>query len=242
MSEKIRKVVWDTEGQSWMGTFPVVNLMGGAKEGSDTEIAIPIVTAEGKLLVEAAIDASDISIGAVEIKDATTDTRAVVGANGLSVDVKATVGLTDAELRATAVPVTESAPVWNRYTVPAVVEEDQDLTASWAALGDVIDVRGYTELYLYINLDINDSLNVRIRALGQMTVDGDGYVLPIEAVSSTEIKVTSQYIEFDVDADQKMILRVDVGAIPFVSIEVQAGTAGASPGAIVSAYQNKMWR
>lgn len=34
------------------------------------------------------LDASDIEIGAVEIKDATTDTRAVVGANGLVVDTE----------------------------------------------------------------------------------------------------------------------------------------------------------
>jgi hypothetical protein len=103
--EKIRKVDWDTTDQNWMGTLPVVNLIGGAKEGSDTEIAIPIVTANGKLKVEAALDASDISIGAVEIKDATTDTRATVGADGVHVDVQATVGLTDDELRATPVDV-----------------------------------------------------------------------------------------------------------------------------------------
>ena len=47
----------------------------------------------------------DIEIGAVEIKNATDDTRAVVGANGLYVDVRASVGLTDTQLRATAVPV-----------------------------------------------------------------------------------------------------------------------------------------
>lgn len=35
------------------------------------------------------ISAGDIQIGAVELKDATTDTRAVIGANGVEVDVKA---------------------------------------------------------------------------------------------------------------------------------------------------------
>lgn len=34
------------------------------------------------------LDASDIEIGAVELKNATDDTRAVVGANGLFVDVR----------------------------------------------------------------------------------------------------------------------------------------------------------
>lgn len=181
--EKIRKVDWDTTGQNWMGTLPVVNLIGGAREGSDTEIGIPIVTADGKLLVEE-----------------------------------------------------------GKYSTPVLVEENQALTDSWANLGDVIDMRGYTELYLYINLDINDSLNARVRALGMMTDTGDGYVLPIEAVSSTEVKVTAQYIEFDTDADQLMVLRVNVGAIPYVQIQTQAGTVGASAGNIVTIHVNKLWR
>lgn len=41
------------------------------------------------LKTSATINVGDIEIGAVEIKDATTDTRAVVGVNGLNVDVKA---------------------------------------------------------------------------------------------------------------------------------------------------------
>ena len=105
MSEKIRKVDWDTTGQNWMGNLPVVNLIGGAREGSDTEIGIPIVTADGRLKVEADLEVSDIEIGAVEIKDASSDTRATVGSDGVHVDVQATVGLTDDELRATPVDV-----------------------------------------------------------------------------------------------------------------------------------------
>lgn len=49
--------------------------------------------ADGNLKVTVAggvtVSASDIEIGAVEIKDGATDTRAVVGANGLEVEVKA---------------------------------------------------------------------------------------------------------------------------------------------------------
>lgn len=55
----------------------------GHKTGDQTVpvdvISMPAIT----------IDVGDISIGAVEIKDATTDTRATVGANGLYVDVQA---------------------------------------------------------------------------------------------------------------------------------------------------------
>lgn len=51
------------------------------------------ITEDGKIAVDigdvdVTLNASDIQIGSVEIKDATTDTRATVGANGLHVDVK----------------------------------------------------------------------------------------------------------------------------------------------------------
>lgn len=38
--------------------------------------------------VDVTLNASDISLGAVELKDGTTDTRATIGANGLNVEVK----------------------------------------------------------------------------------------------------------------------------------------------------------
>ena len=45
------------------------------------------VNADGELLAN--LEAGDIQIGAVEIKNSTDDTRATVGANGLYVDVRA---------------------------------------------------------------------------------------------------------------------------------------------------------
>lgn len=46
------------------------------------------MTNEGKVPVEATLNVGDIEIGAVEIKDGTSDTRAVVGSDGLQVEVK----------------------------------------------------------------------------------------------------------------------------------------------------------
>lgn len=51
-----------------------------------TTVAVDPVTHE--MLVKASLN-QDVEIGAVEIKDATSDTRATVGANGLYVDVRA---------------------------------------------------------------------------------------------------------------------------------------------------------
>ena len=45
-----------------------------------------------KLEVDASLEVGDIEIGAVEIKNSTDDTRATVGANGLYVDVRNTIG------------------------------------------------------------------------------------------------------------------------------------------------------
>lgn len=75
----------------------------------------------GALLVEATLSTGDIQIGAVELKNATTDDRAIVSAAGavkvdgsavtqpVSGTVTASGPLTDTQLRATAVPVSGPA-------------------------------------------------------------------------------------------------------------------------------------
>lgn len=50
--------------------------------GADAKVKVDIGSANVSLTT------TDIQIGAVEIKDASTDTRATVGANGLNVEVK----------------------------------------------------------------------------------------------------------------------------------------------------------
>lgn len=59
-----------------------------------------------RLRTDATLQAGDIQIGAVEIKNATDDTRATVGANGLHVDVQASSGI--GSLTETA-PTTDTA-------------------------------------------------------------------------------------------------------------------------------------
>jgi uncharacterized coiled-coil protein SlyX len=53
-----------------------------------------LVTEDGHLVTDVTLSAGDIEIGAVEIKDGTSDTRATVGANGLYVDVRSSVAPT----------------------------------------------------------------------------------------------------------------------------------------------------
>lgn len=114
----------------------------------------------------------------------------------------------------------------------------QDLTSGWVNLGEPIDMTNFNRLGLYLNLDINSSLNARFRALGKRAKnDAEVYTLPIKTVSASDVKVESEYVEFNVDADQRMILTIATeGVVPFIQIQVQAGTVGVTPGQIDNAY------
>lgn len=120
----------------------------------------------------------------------------------------------------------------------ALISAAQDLTANWVDLGGEISTENVQHIGIYINLDINNSQDARVRLLAKHTSAGtDEYNLPIRTVSASDVKVEDEYIEFNVDADQKMILEFDLdGIVPFCQIQVQAGTVGATAGQIDSAY------
>jgi len=114
----------------------------------------------------------------------------------------------------------------------------QNLTGSWADLGDELDVEGAHFIGLFVNLDINDSANARVRLLAKRTSAGtDEYVLSIRTVGASDVKVEDEYVEFNGDADQKMLLSWDLdGLVPFAQFQVQVGTVGSTAGQIDSAY------
>jgi len=72
--------------QAKRDTNRVTTLIGVDKDDAITPRNVAVDAATGEMLVQTTITAGDIQIGAVEIKDATTDTRAVVGSLGLYVD------------------------------------------------------------------------------------------------------------------------------------------------------------
>lgn len=119
----------------------------------------------------------------------------------------------------------------------SLIAAAQNVTAAWVDLGPEIVVTPYTRILLWINLDINDSTNVRIRALGKLYENATlEYNFPIRTVSSAVVTVDDEFIEFDVDADQQMILEVETnGLVPILQFQVQAGVAGAAPGQIDNA-------
>ena len=95
----------------------------------------------------------------------------------------------------------------------------------------------YTRLGLWLNVDINNSTNVRFRAVGKREKgDTSDYPLIITTTTASDIKVEDEYFELSVDADQLLIAEILTNnLVPYVQIQVQTGTVGATAGQIDAA-------
>lgn len=95
----------------------------------------------------------------------------------------------------------------------------------------------FTRLGLYLNLDINNTANARVRALAKLGKnDISSFLLPIKMVGASDVKVEGEYFEFNIDADQLMVLGMETeGLVPYVQLQVMAGTVGVTPGQIDAA-------
>lgn len=143
-----------------------------------------------------------------------------------------------------AVRVSEQSPSDTKWIGPeSLLAAAQNFTAAWADCGTEIPTSGSTHLGIWLTLDVNDSLNMRVKALAKHTSGGtDEYELVIKTLSATDVKVDAGYIEFNTDADQKVILSIPLdGLVPYVQLQIMAGTAGATPGQVDSLYTTKAW-
>lgn len=115
-----------------------------------------------------------------------------------------------------------------------LITSAQTLTDSWADLGGEQDMSKYKRCMVWLNIDINDSQNVRVRAVGKLSKNAaNEYNLPIKTTSSSQVTIQDEFMEFNDDADQKVLLEIVTnGLIPFVQLQVEAGTVGASAGQI----------
>ncbi len=118
-----------------------------------------------------------------------------------------------------------------------LIDTPQELTTSWANLGPLIQMNSFSRLGLFLKLDINDSQNVRVRAVGKRSEgDASNFVFPLLTPSATSVGVEPELYEFTTDADVNQIIEIGTNYIvPYVQIQVQAGTAGATPGEITEA-------
>lgn len=118
----------------------------------------------------------------------------------------------------------------------ALITAAQDLTNAWVDLGAEIPTARAESIALYLTLDINDSNDARVRMLTLHTSGGTEHVLPIRTVGASDVKVEDEYIEFNDDADQSMILSWTLdGLVHYVQFQVMAGTVGSTAGQIDAA-------
>ena len=112
------------------------------------------------------------------------------------------------------------------------IAENQVLSGSWADLGEVIDVKDIHNIALWLKLVIGDSADVQIRVMGMPTENSsDLYKMPITEVTATKVNISPEYFEITNDADDNLVFQIDTeDLLPFLQLQIKAGTPGASPG------------
>ena len=111
----------------------------------------------------------------------------------------------------------------------------QALSANWRNVGSEQSTEYKRSIGIWLDIDINDSENVQIRALARYESGGSNYVLPIKAVTTTKITVQAEYTELANDADQTMLIEIETNkTVPFIQLQAKAGTVGASAGTITA--------
>ncbi len=124
---------------------------------------------------------------------------------------------------------------YNNYVQEKVLDSAYTLTDTEAEFGNEINTIGVRKIVLYVTLDVNNSLNVRIRPNFRLTTSGSNYLPALEVISATETKIQDNYFELDNDADQRQIIEIPLdGCVPFVKLSAWAGTVGVAAGSITS--------
>ena len=110
----------------------------------------------------------------------------------------------------------------------------QNFTASWVDYGIEISTDGFDNMSIWLDIDINSTVDARVRILAKHTTGGDEYSHPIETVSASVISVQDEYFEFETDVDEKRVLLINLdGIIPYVQVQIEAGTVGGTAGKIL---------
>lgn len=124
-------------------------------------------------------------------------------------------------------------PIYSRYTDAETLVSAQDLTVAYADFGAEIDMTGYNRLGVYVTADVNDSLDVSLKALGKHTSAGtDEYEIDgmtIKALWTTVVSDFKTYYEFD------------IGTLPIIQLQAIAGTVGTTAGDLTIVIDKK-WR
>jgi len=129
---------------------------------------------------------------------------------------------------------------WNgNYSAPQqLISSAQNVGTAWADLGSEYQLGGAKSCAVYLNVDINLSVNARIRFLAKhASAHADEFVMPIKTISSSTVAIEDEYLEFTDDADQKVILGVELdGCVMYGQWQVQVGTVGGTAAQIDDAW------
>lgn len=125
-----------------------------------------------------------------------------------------------------------------------LITSPQDFTAAWVDLGPEIPMYGWNTCGFYFTFDKNNAVNMRVRVLDKHESGGvEEYPSVIETYGTAVIAVEPAYWELTQDVDQLLPLTIKTnGLVPYVQVQIQAGTPGATPGQIDAAYYMRGWR
>ena len=80
------------------------------------------------------------------------------------------------------------------------------LGTGWATIGTAFETAGARFLNAFVDLTVNSSTDPRFRLQGLYESGGSAYALPITTASASVLKAEDEYVEFNVDADQRQSL------------------------------------
>ena len=128
---------------------------------------------------------------------------------------------------------------FGRYLTPMpLISAPQSFTAGWVNIGDEIDCTGYNRVGAFLKVLANNSQGMRFRVMARHTSgSSDLFPLPIRVTTATEVLVSPEYVELANDTNQNIALSWDVSnLIPYVVIQIQAGTVGSPAGQVADAH------
>ena len=107
------------------------------------------------------------------------------------------------------------------------------LGTGWATVGSAFALGGARYLNAFVDLTINTNTDARFRLQGLYESGGSAYALPIATASADVIKVEDEYIELNVDADQRQSLVWELyGVYPYGRLQACVGSAGGTAATI----------
>ncbi len=119
--------------------------------------------------------------------------------------------------------------------VKTLKSSPQNFTGAWANYGDEIGTDGKQTIALWLNIVINDTQGARFRIIARHASGGEEYILPINIVTASVVKVADEYYEIIPNQSAKRIVSFTLDrVVPFVQIQIKAGVEGATPGQILS--------